>query len=221
MSETLDDILSLKLTGGQPEFRDPVAVLWGQKEEDHNRELFTKYSGVATTGCHAMLGHERWPYLATTLDGFIWRPIQWSSVEHPEMFDKPEQVNDAIGALEPGQQYILEMKQTSEYGIGSWMRGYTKEPVDRSKKSKVILGKFRPTPPTMPVYYLSQIHTQMAIAGFERAIAVVKGGASHMTAHAHDLLPIWPTILDNLNKRVEGPILELRKQLDEREDRND
>jgi hypothetical protein len=213
MDDSPDDIFQRKLTGDSPEFKDPVAVLWGQKEEDHNRELFQKYSGVPTWGTHALIHNDRWRYLATTLDGYVYVPDSWTDLSHPEMFDDPEGVLAAIRALPMNQASLLEMKQTSDWGIKAWQTGYSREPVDRSKKSKVTLGKFKKHSPTMPVYYLPQVQTQMAITGVKHNLAVVKGGASHMLAHAYKLSRRWIDILDALNERYSGQMEEVRNQI--------
>lgn len=213
MDDEPEDIFERKRTGEQPTFRDPVAVEWGKVEEDHNRELFEDYSGIMTAECHAFIGHDRWPYLATTLDGFSFVPGEWAGLEAPQMFDNPDHVTAAIEALPRDTRCLLEMKQTSDYGIRPWQVGYGREPMDRSRKSKVIRGKFFKHGPTMPVYYLGQVQTQMALAGFDHNLAVVKGGASHMTAHTYTLRPEWLDILDAVNERVSKPMEEIRREL--------
>lgn len=213
MEDTPEDIFHRKVTGESPEFGNPVAVLWGQKEEDHNREIFQKYSGVPTWGSHALIQNERWPYLATTLDGYVYVPDYWTDLEHPEMFQDPEAVRKAIRALPQNEASLLEMKQTGEWSGKAWFDGYSREPMDRQKNSKVVLGEFRKKGPTMPVYYLPQVQTQMAITGIKKNIAVVKRGASDMTAHTYKLRREWLDILDNINSRYADQMEEVRKQL--------
>lgn len=213
MDETKDEIFQRKLDGTSPEFRDPVAVQWGKVEEDHNRELFTTYSGIMTIGCHSFIGHDRWPYLSTTLDGFSFVPTEWDGVASPEMFDDPHEVEAAIRKLPVETRCLLEMKQTSDFGLRPWQAGYSREPVDRSKKSKIIRGRFRKHGPGAPVYYHGQIQTQMALAGFDWNIAVVKGGASHMAAQAYQLDPTWLEILDAVNERVAQRMEDIRGEL--------
>lgn len=214
MNDTDEELFARKRDGSSPTFKDPVAVAWGRDEEDHNRELFETYSGVITAGCHYFIGHERWPYLATTLDGFVYVPEEWDGLARPEMFDDPDATEKAIARLPRNTRCLLEMKQTSDYGVKPWANGYTREPRDRSGNSKVVRGRFFRHGPTMPVYYLGQVQTQMALAGFDHNLAVVKGGASHMYAHAYRLSEDWLKILDAVNARVADEIVSIRKDLD-------
>jgi predicted phage-related endonuclease len=213
MDGDLDSMVEQKLTGAQPDFKDPVAVEWGKEEEDHNRQLFEKYSGIATSECHYFIGCDRWKYLATTLDGFSFVGSEWQGLARANMFDAPEYVSRAINRLPRDTRCLLEMKQTSDYGVKSWADGSSREPRGRDRKSKVILGKWTKQPPTMPVYYLSQVQTQMAIAGFDWNLAVVKGGASHMHAHSYRYDERWNDILDDINSRVATAAEKLRKEL--------
>lgn len=213
MEGDLDDILEAKLTGAQPDFSNPCAVEWGKSEEDHNRELFEKYSGIMTAECHYFIGSERWKYLATTLDGFSFVPPEWDGVARPEMFHQVEDVSRSILQLPRDTRCLLEMKQSSEFSGKCWFDGYKSEPRDRQRRSKVSRGKFVKYGPTMPVYYLGQVQTQMALAGFDWNLAVVKRGASYMTSHAYKLDPTWLKILDAVNARVAEPLEELRRQL--------
>lgn len=213
MDGDLDDVLRMKRDGTSPDFKDPVAVMWGREEEDHNRQRFEQYSGIMTAECHYFIGHDRWKYLATTLDGFSYVPGEWDGLARPEMFNKPEDVIASIRHLPRDRRCLLEMKQSSEFSGKCWFDGYTREPRDRQGRSKVVLGQFTPKAPTMPIYYLGQVQTQMALAGFEHNLAVVKRGASYMTSHAYDLNPAWLEILDAVNDRVAKPIEQLRKDL--------
>lgn len=213
MDGTVEEIFDSKRTGESPEFKDPVAVEWGKEEEDHNRQLFERYSGIITSECHYFIGHERWRYLATTLDGFSFVPEEWDGLTRPNMFDHPDCVTRAIRRLPVEKRCLLEMKQTSDYGVKPWASGYDREPMGRDRRSKVILGKFQNHPPTMPVYYLSQVQTQMALAGFDWNLAVCKGGASHMEAHSYTLRPEWLDILDAVNARVADTMELIRKDL--------
>lgn len=214
MNDTAEELFERKRNGGSPDFKDPVAVEWGKAEEDHNRILFETYSGIITSECHYFIGHERWPYLATTLDGFAYVPSEWDGLVRPEMFDDPDATEKAIARLPRDTRVLLEMKQTSDYGVKPWANGYTREPVDRQRNSKITRGRFYRHGPTMPVYYLGQVQTQMALAGFEYNLAVVKGGASHMYAHAYRLSEEWLTILDAVNARVADTLESIRKELD-------
>ena len=201
------DVFNRKMTGGSIKFKDPVAVLWGQKEEDHNRELFTRYSGVTTTGSHSMIKNERWPYLTCTLDGFIEVPKEWTTLAHPEMFDKPRQVQAALEQVR-GKEALLEMKQTSDFGWTHWHLGKKTEP------KNIVDGIFRPCGPSVPVYYRPQVLTQMAIMGVDLNVAVVKAGASHMTAHTMELDLDFLDVLDIINEQVKDDILQIREALD-------
>ena len=213
MDETTEDLLERKRTGESPEFKDPVAVEWGKEEEDHNRQIFERYSGIITSECHYFIGHDRWPYLATTLDGFAYVGEEWDGLARANMFDSPEYVERAVRALPTDTRCLLEMKQTSDWGAKSWLNGYLREPRSRDRKSKVILGKFSPKPPTMPIYYLPQVQTQMAIAEFDYNLGVVKAGASHMHAHTYKADFRWPLILDDVNARVAETMEEIREGL--------
>lgn len=213
MDETVEELFERKRTGEQPEFGNPTAVEWGKTEEDHNRQVFERYSGIITSECHYFLGSDRWKFLATTLDGFAYVGEEWSGVNSPEMFFQVEDVSRSILQLPRDTRCLLEMKQTGEYSGKCWFDGYKTEPRGRDRQSKVILGKFEKKSPTMPVYYLSQVQTQMAIAGFEWNLAVVKRGASYMTSHAYKLDPVWLDILDDVNKRVAKPMTQIRKAL--------
>jgi len=188
-------------------FRDPVAVKWGQVEEDHNRELFEKYAGVKTRGTHTLVKNDRWPYLAASLDGYIKKPEGWTGIANPEMFDKPAQVSAALDRL-GHDTYLLEMKQTSDFGSAHWLNGKKTEP------RNIIAGNFRPQPPSVPVYYRAQVLTQMAIREIPTAVAVVKAGASHMTAHTMQLDLDWPEILDTINEEVSEEMESIRKDID-------
>ena len=223
MDGGLEDMIEAKLSGEKPDFASKPSVLWGQSEEDHNRLLFSEYSGLQTWGCHYFVGNERWPYLATTLDGFSFREDTWEDLAKPEMFggrsgyndiSTADQVRSAIKALPVEQKCLLEMKQTGEFSGKAWFNGYSKEPVDRSRKSKVIRGEFVPHGPTMPVYYLGQVQTQMAITGVGYNIAVVKCGASYMTAHTYKANPRWLKVLDQVNEKVAESVEQLRKDLE-------
>lgn len=207
MDDTPDDVFHRKVTDEKPDFKNPVAVLWGQKEEDHNRELFSLYSGVPTWGSHTLLACDRWKYIATTLDGYCFIPPVWEDLEHPEMFEDADQVRTAIRNMPVGQASLLEMKQTSEFGVKSWLKGKSK------MNSTVTLGEFVPSGPGMPVYYLPQVQTQMAIAGLDHNLAVVKGGASTLTAHAYALDPRWLDVLDSIDERFGPRIEEVRNQI--------
>jgi hypothetical protein len=213
MDGDLDEILRMKRDGTSPKFKDEVAVLWGRDEEDHNRKLFERYSGIVTAECHYFVGNDRWKFLATTLDGFSFVPSEWDGLARPEMFDAPENVTRAIRQLPRETRCLLEMKQTSDYGVSPWADGYSREPRDRGGNSKIILGRFQKHGPTMPVYYLGQVQTQMALSGFHWNLAVVKGGASHMHAHAYPLSDTWLGILDAVNDRIAPHIEQLRKDL--------
>lgn len=213
MTGDLDEVLRMKRDGSSPDFKDPVAVMWGRDEEDHNRQRFEKYSGIATSECHYFIGHDRWKFLATTLDGFSYVGHEWDGLARPEMFNKPEDVTKAIRTLPRDTRCLLEMKQTGEFSGKCWFDGYKSEPRDRGGNSKVMLGQFRPKAPTMPVYYLGQVQTQMALAGFYWNLAVVKRGASMMTAHAYPLLDKWLEVLDAVNDRVAPHVEQLRKDL--------
>lgn len=213
MDGTAEDIYRMKLDGSSPDFANPCAVEWGKFEEDHNRQLFTDYAGLMTAGCHSFLGSDRWPFLATTLDGFVYVGDEWDGLERPEMFVDAEATEAAIRALPVNERCLLEMKQAGEYSFKCWLNGYSREPMGRDRRSKVTLGKFVKHPPTMPVYYLSQVMTQMAIAGFEHNLAVGKGGASNLAAHAYTLSPDWLDILDAVNDRVAERMTTIRKAL--------
>lgn len=213
MEGDLDDILQMKLDGTSPDFSNPCAVEWGKEEEDHNRQLFERYSGIMTAECHYFIGHKRWPYLATTLDGFSYVPGEWDGLARAEMFHQPDDVVTSIETLPRDTRCLLEMKQSSEYSGKCWFDGYKSEPRDRQRRSKVVLGEWVKYGPTMPVYYLGQVQTQMALAGFEWNLAVVKRGASYMTSHAYKLHPHWLTILDAVNARVAPHVEQLRKEL--------
>jgi hypothetical protein len=215
MDEPSEELFQRKLDGTSPEFGNPVAVEWGKFEEDHNRQLFTDYAGLMTAGCHSFLGSDRWPFLATTLDGFVYVGDEWEGLARPEMFVDPEATEAAIRALPRNTRCLLEMKQAGEYSFKCWLNGYSREPMGRDRKTKVILGKFVKHPPTMPVYYLSQVQTQMAIAGFDHNLAVCKGGASNLVAHAYTLSPDWLDILDALNERVADRMTQIRKALND------
>jgi hypothetical protein len=206
----IGDLFDRKLHDTPIKFKDPVAVQWGRKEEDHNRLLFQEYAGVDTDGCHTLLGNTRWPYLACTLDGFLRLPEGWDGVPCPEMFDKPKQVTQALLRLRGVDTSLLEMKQTSDYGVSAWIKGKKTAP-----RSRVVIGSFSPQPPSIPVYTRPQVWTQMAIAGYEDNVAVVKGGASHMTAHHARLDDRWLGLLDSVNERVEEKILYIREALNE------
>lgn len=213
MDGTAEELFESKRTNTPPNFKDPVAVEWGKSEEDHNRQLFERYSGIITSECHYFIGHERWPYLATTLDGFSFVGEEWDGLAAPQMFDAPEYVSRALLRLPRDTRCLLEMKQGGEFSTKPWFKGYDREPRDRSRKSKVMLGEFSKNPPTCVIYYHAQIQTQMALAGFDWNLAVVKGGASHMTAHSYELVPRWLDILDAVNDRVADTMVKIRKEL--------
>ncbi len=210
MSWVRRDVLGRKRTGTELQFRDPVAVKWGQKEEDHNRELFGKYSGAMTEGSHALIKDDRWEYLAGSLDGYLALPAKWDAFEDVdvEMFDHPGQVVSALQSVNEGETVLLEMKQTSDWGISTWTKGKKKEPAH-------IAGMFRPQPASIPVYYQAQMQTQMAIRGIHKNIGCVKGGASHMTAHMLRMDIEWPKILDIVNDVVKEEMESIRKELDD------
>ncbi len=211
MADTEEEIFERKLDGSSPDFKDPVAVAWGKVEEDHNRELFENYSGIITRGCHSFIGHGRWPYLSTTLDGFSFVQDEWQGLYMPEMIDDPQSMTRAILRLPRNERCLLEMKQTGEYSMNAWTKGYNA----RTRRS-IILGEFVAHPPTCPVYYLAQVQTQMALAEFDWNLAVVKGGASHMAAHSYKLRPVWLDILDAVNSRVAKRMESIRKELNGR-----
>lgn len=223
MKEGLEEALHNKLTRSSPEFSDPVAVKWGQVEEDHNRERFSEYSGIPTWGCHYLVGAERWPHLATTLDGFGLVEAEWEGLASPEMFggkrgfsafSTEEQVVRAIDKLPREERFLVEMKSTSEWGGKAWFSGYDREPKDRAKKSKVVAGTYNDKPPGAPVYYRGQIQTQMAFTGIPWNLAVVRSGHSHMTAHAYRANKRWEMILDEVEALVAEPVDELRREID-------
>ena len=213
MNDTPEDVIERKRTNEQPVFKNPTAVEWGKAEEDHNRQLFEDYSGIITAGCHYFIGHERYPFLATTLDGFSFVPEEWDGLARPEMFVSPEYVTRAINALPRGERCLLEMKQGAEFSTKAWEKGYDREPRDRAKKSKVILGKFVKNPPTCVIYYHAQIQTQMALAGFDWNLAVCKGGASALYSHSYEASAKWLDILDAVNDRVAQDMTLIRKEL--------
>jgi len=203
------DVLDRKLTGRELKFRDPVAVKWGQKEEDHNRELFGEYTGAMTEGSHALIKDDRWEYIAGSLDGYLALPKGWS-MEYvaDEMFDKPGHVISALQEVHEGETVLLEMKQTSDWGISQWMGGKRNEP------KNILAGLFRPQPASPPVYYQAQMQTQMAIRGIHKNIGCVKGGASHMTAHMLRMDLDWPKVLDIVNVSVKDEMEKIREEID-------
>jgi len=199
-----DEVWAQKLEGTQPTFGDPTKVLWGQAEESHFRDRFAEYSGVFVKETHALWGHERWPYLAASLDAYVVRPDDWDGLEREEMFEYPNQVFKAVKDLLPGEKQLLEMKTTSDFGVTQWVKG------KRSTKSKIINGRFAPSPPGPPCYYIAQALTECAIRAKSQCILVVQGGISHMTAHTIDFDPAWLTVLDIVNEEVSNKVEGLR-----------
>lgn len=206
------DVLDRKLTGRELEFRDPVAVKWGQEEEDHNRELFGKYTGAMTEGSHALIKDDRWEYLAASLDGYLALPKGWDMDQvRTEMFDAPGQVISALQGVNEGETVLLEMKQTSDWGLIQWFKGKRNEP------KNILAGMFQPHPASIPIYYQAQMQTQMAIRGIHKNIGCVKGGASHMTAHMLRMDIDWANILDIVNATVAEEMDKIRKEIDAEE----
>ena len=162
---------------------------------------------MQTRGSHSLVKNERWEFLAATLDGYVKVPKGWKELPHPEMFDKPRQVFAALESIGE-EQALLEMKQTSDFGVKVWLSGKKNDP------KNVIAGAFRPQGPGVPVYNQCQVLTQMAIRDIHANVAVVKGGASHMTAHAMHLPLDWASILDIVNEEVGNAMEEIREELD-------
>lgn len=211
MNWVVRDVLDRKKTGRELKFRDPVAVKWGQKEEDHNRDLFGKYTGAMTEGSHALIKDDRWEYIAGSLDGYLALPKGWECLTDPDMFDKPQHVVTALNQVAEAETVLLEMKQTSDWGISHWLTGKKKEPLN------ILAGLFRPQPASIPVYYQAQMQTQMALRGIHKCIGCVKGGASHMTAHLLRMDLDWPKVLDIVNANVKEDMEAIRKEIDEQE----
>lgn len=203
------DVLTRKRTGAQPSFGDPVKALWGQKHEDHFRNLFADYSGISAHADHSLIKNPRWEYIAASLDSWGTVPASWEGLESPEMFVRPQQVEEAIRALDRDLAFHIEVKTTSDFGVSTWLRGKRSEP-----RSKVIHGAFRPIPPQPPVYNIAQGLTQMAIGGIQQNLFVVMGGLSNMTAHTVDMLPKWEKVLDRINEELAEEFEEIRKVVD-------
>lgn len=126
------EVFRRKMTGEDIEFSNPQQVHWGRYMEEIYRKAFTEFSGLPTMADHRLYHREQWPYLATSLDGWVMRPPGWKALERPEMFTNPETVTEAILELPEGDWSILEVKTTSDFGVKKWISGTRSKPAVRS-----------------------------------------------------------------------------------------
>ena len=197
------EVFRRKMTGEDIEFKNPQQVHWGRYMEEIYRKAFSEFSGLPTISDHRLYHNERWPYLATSLDGWVMRPTDWTALEQPEMFTNPDAVTEAILELPEGEWSLLEIKTTSDFGVKKWVSGTRTKP-----RSKIIAGRFAPMDAGVPVYYIPQVLTQMAIRGTTTSLALVHGGMSTMTCHAMHLDDEWLDVMDRINDHAK-PQLDL------------
>ena len=168
----------------------------GSYDEDHNRVKFSKMTGLRTRACHYMVGHPRWPYLATTLDGMIHRPTR-DLVQELDYTTQPALIEELVALLTfaPTPVGLLEMKQTNMFGARTW------------------LGLLKSGAPAgVPFYYHGQVQSQMHFTGIPWAVGAGQCGVGDMTGHYLAVDPNVADILDRLNEEVAEPLEEVRRK---------
>lgn len=206
------EVMRRKMTGEEPNFGNPCQVHWGRYMEEVYRYSFDEFAGITTEPSHALYHNERWPYLATSIDGWCDYPPGWEGLRKPEMFVNPDGVIEAITSLDYGMN-LLEIKTTSDFGIKMWTSGKKTQP-----RSKIIAGRFTPQPPSIPIYYRPQVLTQMAILDIPKCLVVGHGGMSTMVAYTMEFDPEWYEVLDRINEAVKPQLDLIRSWIDDNEE---
>lgn len=133
-------------------------MAWGRALEEPYLYAFADACGLSVRPLHALLGHERWPGLAATLDA-VCANVEYEGEFADALFSAPEMVAEALGTVYELGTGIIEMKSTAEWSF-----------------KKTWLEK-------IPDYYQLQPRLQMCIAEVDWCL-VVCGCGQDMTAHA-------------------------------------
>lgn len=189
------DILDDKLRGVERDFK-PASyrkMEHGSYDEDHNRTKFCHYAKLRSRPAHYMIGNDRWPYLAATLDGIIAPPKQAVDI-NPLIFTDPEHVQGVRDRMLFEKTVgIAELKQTDENAKtrNAWF-GYERKGVW--------------TPSWGPEYYHPQVQAQMHIGEFSWCVLVGQIGASNMHAHFFERDPAFAEQLDEWNEEFRAEV---------------
>lgn len=193
------EILDEKVFGIPKQFGgdDPVKqeivhrkMAHGWFNEENNRRKFSHFSKLRTRPAHYLITHERWPWLAATLDALIEPPKRAETII-PDVFTDPAHVQSIRDRMVFAAQGtgICELKQTENKASyrNQWF-GYT------NRKGAWVPGYG-------PAYNQPQVQAQMHITGCRWAVLVGQIGAIHMQAHLFERDESFAEWLDIINEK--------------------
>jgi len=163
-------------------------VAHGRFNEDNNLKKASVLFGLPVVPYHFLVGHERWPHLAATLDGLgmvdYLTPPDYSFAKSGTKygrFDTLPQVLETRAELEQlSGVIIVEMKQTGSHIF----------------KRK---GERRSWVEELPKYLIPQLQCQMWLMGIPQCLIVGQLGADNMTGYTVFRDSMWERILDEVN----------------------
>ena len=191
-------ILERKLMGVDKEF-DPKTVrrmAHGVEREALGLELTGKLFGYPTARYSYLITHERWPYLAATLDGLL---FPWVGVgPDVRLTSQPEralQMLAEIDALLPKEPVLTEIK-VSDSG-------------HRYKEKSGDYAGSRPWVDFCPDYHLAQVQTGLWMTGLDTGLLSGFLGGDELLPWVVRRSESWMEILDAVNAEAEQELAPL------------
>lgn len=188
--------------GGDPVKREKTLrkLAHGRFNEENNRRKFSHFAKLRTRPTHHMVGNERWPWLAATLDALIVPPKKFELID-PDPFTEAEHVQELRNELLFMEGTgICELKQTENVSSNrnNWFT--------HTKRNGVVVH------PSGPAYNHPQIQAQMHITGCKWGVLVGQIGAVHMQAHLIERDESFADWLDEVNENFRVRLLEYRRE---------
>lgn len=187
------DILDEKSSGVDRVFGggNSSNVAHGRHDETNNLQKASLLFGLPVCPFHYLVGDERWPYLAATLDGLglcdFMVPPDTSYAKSGSKYGRYDtlgQVLETISELEALQGVcVVELKQTGSH-------------IFKRKDEK------RSWIEELPEYLIPQVQCQMWITGIAQCLIVGQLGADNMTGYLVFRDDTWKRRLDEANEEA-------------------
>lgn len=181
-SDTREDIIDIKLGKKEKEFPREVAVSveHGSFDEENIMAKFGEEIGAPVEPCNALTVNDRWPHLAASIDGFVYRPDRPGAFLYGQDREDMEDVRAHLTEILDDAPAILEIKKSTSKG---WSKGKVSE------------------------WYLPQLQGQLHILDMPYAVIVAETVLQdgyrlywNLTADVVERDPVFAGTMDRLNK---------------------
>ena len=188
-SETRETLLARKLSGGEADFNDKSLrrLAHGREREANALRMTGEMFGYPTAGYSYLVGNERWPFLAATMDGlmFPWLGRQ-PRFELTSQVGHMAEIANTIAGL--GQPILVEIKVSD-----SGHRYKDKDGPHAGRKAWIDYS---------PTYHAEQVQTGLWMAGLDHALLAGCLGGDELICWYHQRNAEWAEVLDRANEEA-------------------